>query len=141
MQHPGGFREEKIMYQSAVAQHRLGAYACHPWLEIGERQARAIFTALGEVALLPQGVSHLLDARCEMRSDDFPKSRKRHVVENIPAAEGEFPIALAGKPKHRVGAGDDSSIDRPGEMNPNKGKFWIWNGIRLINPARDFGKV
>ena len=125
MQHSGGFREEKIMHQGTVAQHRLGAYARHPRFEIRERQARAIFAALGEVALLPQGVSHLLDARYEMRSDDFPKSRKRQVVEDIPAAKGEFPIALAGKPKHRVGTGDDSPIDRPGEMNPNKGKFWV----------------
>src|ERR1700730_16970370 len=129
MQHPGGFREKKIMHQSAVAQYRLGTYARYSRLKIRERQARAIFAALGEVALLPQGVSHLLDAKCEMRSDDFPKSRKRQVVEDIRAAEGEFPIALAGKPKHRVGADDDSSVDRPGEMNPNKRKLWVWNGI------------
>jgi hypothetical protein len=76
------------MHQSAVEQHRLSAYARRSRLKIRERQARAIFAALGEVSLFPQGVSHLLDARCEMPSDDFPKSRKRHVVEDIRTAFG-----------------------------------------------------
>ena len=129
MQHPGGFREEKIMDKGSVAQHRLGAYPCDPRFEIAERQAWAVFAALGEVGLFPQGVSHLLDTRCEMRSDDSPKTRKRHIVEDIAGVDGEFPIAFTGKTKHRVGAGDDSSINCLGEMNPHKRKTWIRNRI------------
>src|SRR5208283_2352796 len=97
MQHPGGFREEKIMHKGAVAQHRLGAYACDTRFEIGERLIRAIFAALGEIALFPKGVSHLLDACGKMRSDNSPKSRKRHVIQDILGPEGKFLVAFAGK--------------------------------------------
>ena len=76
MQHSGGFREEKIMHESSVTQNRLGTNAREPRLEIGERQPRAIFPALREVAALPEGVSHLFDARGEMGLGDFPKTWK-----------------------------------------------------------------
>src|SRR5579875_865711 len=55
MQHSGAFREEKIMHQRAVAQNRLGAYAGHPRLKVRQRKAWAVFAALGEITLLPQG--------------------------------------------------------------------------------------
>ena len=97
--------------------------------EIGERQVWAIFAALRKIALFPEGVSHFLDARGKMRSDDFPKTRKRHVVEDILGFEGKFLVAFAGKSKNCVGADDDSSVDGSGEMDSDKRKFWIWNGI------------
>ena len=64
-------------------------------------------------------------------------ARGHLLIEDVPGVERKFLIPFARKSKHRVRADDDFSVDGLGEMNPDKRKFWVRNGInQMIDQSR-----
>ncbi len=112
--------KEEVVHEGAIRLDGLSSYACLVRQQVAEPQFGAVFSALIEIARLPQGVSKFLHGRTAIGEDRFPESGEKRVICHVRKIEGELRIAFAGKPEDCVWTDRHTAVDHARQMDPEK---------------------
>src|SRR4029077_10303076 len=125
--------DQKVIHKSAVRTQCLSAHS-------GFARDEILFANVGDELLqaanesfLAEGAAHFFETGSCVPGGQPPKTRVAYGIDEIAQVEGCAMISFAFKALHRIWTRMDTPVDHAREMNAQKRKLRIGNGIDEVS--------